>query len=229
MLFPNSYKRFFLKIRENFEYFAFSVYGARLIKIQADEPMTPFSSFENFQGQQLDNDPLRAHLPDPGKYTVKNLNYCTLNPNLISDGDFLLSPHKILWNYWQSLRGAGDIAIYDQIDPMEFNRAIGFVLLLEPNKEATDFRYRVYGSSVAERFGQEMTGKWLSDFGDAPGKLSLAQYPIILANRIAVYSEHDAVTEMEFYLTRWCRLILPMQNRNGAVDRILVGAIPIEL
>ncbi len=187
--------------------------------------MTIFAPLVHFSGTPLTEDPIRSLLPDPKQYMVENLGYCTLDPIQTDRRHFSIPVHQILWDYWQSLRGESNIARYDHIDPMDFNQAIGYVLLLEPNKDATDFRYRVYGSTVAERFGQEMTGRWLTDFGDTPGKLSLAQYPAVVKTRCPLYSEHDA-SNLEFHVTRWCRLILPMENKDGIIDRILVGTVP---
>ncbi len=187
--------------------------------------MNNFASLSYYSGRINDDDPIRALLPVPDQFIVENVGYCTLFPNETEIHHFESVPHQILWEYWQNMRGGREIARYEQIDPMDFNRAIGFVLLLEPNKDVTDFRYRVYGSSVAQHFGQEMTGKWLSDFGDTPGKLSLAQYPAVVKIRKPIYSEHDAAN-LEFHVTRWTRLILPMENRDGVIDRILVGAVP---
>ncbi|WP_169544753.1 PAS domain-containing protein [Sneathiella aquimaris] len=188
--------------------------------------MTSFGPFTHYTGEVQANDPLREALPDPTQYFVKNLTYRALPTDETQDTDFLLKPHQILWNYWIEKKGDHQIARYKHIDPIDFNKAIGYVLLLEPNETNTDFRYRVYGSSVVDQFGQEMTGKWLSDFGDYPGKLSLAQYPQAVRLRCPLYSEHNAAHEGN-QMSRWCRLILPMENMEGHINRILVGTVPV--
>src|SRR3546814_11195528 len=40
--------------------------------------------------------------------------------------------------------------------------ALGFVMLLESNDDGRDFRYRLYGSTIARISGFEMTGRLMS-------------------------------------------------------------------
>ncbi|GLQ07739.1 PAS domain-containing protein [Sneathiella chinensis] len=182
-------------------------------------------SFRYYTGSCPDNDPIKAILPDQRDLKVQALSYCTLDPDQTREEDFDIPEHRILWTYWQGLRGDGTIARYSQINPEDFIKAIGNVLLLEPNENGTDFRYRVYGSNVAKLVGREMTGKWISEFGEVPGRLSLAQYPAVMKLKTPLYSEHTASYSAS-QSTRWCRLLLPMENRDGVLDRILVGTVP---
>lgn len=183
-------------------------------------------TFEYFSGRLNEADPLRNFNRDLNIPEIKNLTCMSLKPAQVNTGDFKLEPHRIIWSYWQELRQNDDIASYTRIDPIAFNKAIGYVLLLEPNRENTDFKYRVYGSAIADRLGIEMTGKWVSEFTSGQKYLSLAQYPKTIDLRQPLYSEHFTETD-PFHRTQWCRLILPMQNSNGDLDRILVGNVPI--
>jgi|GEM_PF-504725 len=189
--------------------------------------MIAVTEFKNYTGP-IDTDAalrqVEAEAAETGKAPCIS---SYLQPDKMSADNFLLEEHKILWNYWDKLRRTDDIAAYDWINPAEFNKAIGYVLLMEPNESKTDFRYRVYGSRVADRFGLEMTGKWVSSFDGVQKILSISQYALSATVRRPIYSEHT-FSRVEYTKTLWCRLILPMQNTNGDIDRILVGNIPVD-
>jgi hypothetical protein len=182
-------------------------------------------TFEFFQGPVTTNDPMQEFCAEFKTNGISELNCVCIDPDTIQPSDFKLEAHQIIWQYWQTLRGKEKIATYNTIDPIAFNKAIGFVLLLEPNTDNTDFKYRVYGSVIADTLGVEMTGKWVSEFKGAQKYLSLAQYPKPLIHRCPIYSEH--ITHANEYQTvKWNRLILPMQNTQGEQNRILVGNVP---
>ncbi len=184
--------------------------------------------FEFYRGRVDERDLLRDLVQSIQLAEIKNLQCLTLDADNNQESDFKLETHRILWHYWQTLRGRNDIAVYDAIDPAAFNKAIGNVLLLEPKDDRSDFKYRVYGSSVANSFGAEMTGKYVSEFPGEQKKLSLAQYPKTLELRRPIYSEHHTSVH-DYKTTRWCRLILPMQHReSGTLNRILVGVVPVD-
>ena len=186
-----------------------------------------FMTFEYFSGQISIDDPLQDFNRDFKSPEIKNLNCVSLLAAQVNTDAFELAPHRIIWSYWQELRQNDDIASYSNIDPIAFNKAIGYVLLLEPNRDNSDFKYRVYGSAVANRLGLEMNGKWVSEFKSDRKYLSLAQYPKTIELRRPLYSEHFT-DDGPFSKTHWCRLILPMQNSKGEIDRILVGNVPID-
>lgn len=184
--------------------------------------------FEFYCGKIEERDLLRDLVESMQLADIKNLQCLMLDADSNQESDFKLEAHRILWHYWQGLRGENDIAVYDAIDPVAFNKAMGNVLLLEPKDDHSDFKYRVYGSSVANSFGAEMTGKYVSDFTGGQKELSLAQYPKTLELRRPIYSEHH-IAAHDYKTTRWCRLILPMQHReSGALNRILVGIVPVD-
>lgn len=190
--------------------------------------MTTSSDFKNYKGP-TDTDAalqeVEAKAEEIGKEPCIS---SYLLPDMVTTDHFQLEEHRILWDYWNKHRRSGSVAEYDWINPAEFNRAMGYVLLMEPNEEVTDFRYRVYGSRVAERFGAEMTGKWVSSFKGVQKLLSISQYALSATVRRPMYSEH-IFSRAEYTKTLWCRLILPMQNESGNLDRILVGNIPVDL
>ncbi|WP_169568562.1 PAS domain-containing protein [Sneathiella limimaris] len=181
--------------------------------------------FEFFAGKTSENETLKTLIANLQTPEIKDLKCTKLDVTNVTADDFKLEIHQTVWNYWQKLRGDEEIAIYDTIDPIDLNRAIGYILLLEPNEDLTDFRYRVYGSTIAERFGAEMTGKWVTEFKGGQKELSICQYSLVLSRKWPIYSEHYTSIR-DFKRTKWCRLILPMQHQSGAINRILVANVP---
>lgn len=186
-----------------------------------------FMAFKYYSGPSSSNSQLSDIEAQLKESNIKKLQSTILDADLVKPEHFKLEPHQILWNYWTNLKGNEDFAQYDSINPADFIKAMGYVLLLEPNESNTDFKYRVYGSVVAQKFGLEMTGKWVSEFKSDQKLLSILQYTSILKHPIPVYSEHTTVYT-EFKETSWSRLILPLANQNGEFDRILVGNVPVD-
>lgn len=141
---------------------------------------------------------------------------------------FALKEHRIVYDFWRDSMPADDaLPHHNAIRPDAFAKALGRVILLEPEKAGTDFRYRIYGSHIARRFGRDMTGKRVSDFPAGTAGPMMAQYRQLLENRWGLYSEHDAPPEVST-LIRWCRLLLPFVDESGGISRILVANVPVE-
>ncbi len=190
--------------------------------------MSDIRSFSHYTGPLDGSDDLHDLMP-PRRYAINGLAYGFLDERQTRDHHFRLPVHRRLWDYWCRQRQDGNLPFSKGIDALAFFPALGNVLLLEPNGDGTDFRFRVYGSRVAVASNMDLTGKWLSEVNTMPevtARLFRAQYMLQLKKRRPIYSEHDAPFEISA-MTRWCRLILPFRHESGAVDRILVGNVPV--
>ena len=139
--------------------------------------------------------------------------------------DFALPQHRCVYAHWLSHRGAADLPRAESIDPLQLREALGYIILLEPNADSSDFRYRLFGSAIREIFKRDPTGTMVSDLPLAQASVFGAQHRALLALRRPIYSEHDAPPEVSS-ITRWCRLILPYAGADGAITRILVADVP---
>lgn len=190
--------------------------------------MADIRSFSHFTGP-LSVDGLQAAMPPPQAFAVNGLVYGFLNERQTGEHHFQLPVHRRLWAYWCSQRPEADVPLSGKIDALAFFPALGNVLLLEPNEDGNDFRFRVYGSRVAGASKMDLTGKWISEVDTMPkatARLFRMQYMALLQVRCPMYSEHDAPFEISA-ITRWCRLILPFRHEDGFIDRILVGNVPV--
>jgi len=107
--------------------------------------------------------------------------------------------------------------------------AIGNLVILEPIGDGTDFLYRLYGTYVAEAAGRDWTGWSVAAMCEKTGSpyscFYRATYRASLKMRTAIYTEHCSPDYLA--TVAWRRLILPFQNEDGEVTRLLVGNIPI--
>lgn len=68
-----------------------------------------------------------------------------------------------LYDYWHSRRGARRYPARSDLDPVEFSFALGNVTLIDVLYEPLRFRFRLMGSLMAQRVGQDLTGKAVDD------------------------------------------------------------------
>jgi hypothetical protein len=129
-----------------------------------------------------------------------------------------------LLGYWSGLRGSGGFPPLDAVDPTRLGDALGYAMLLEALPDG-DFRYRLYGSRIAERAGFDMTGKRTSEFPSGAGTrvLLAVVYRAAAARRMPIFTRHTPPPLIN--VARWSRLVLPMRGAEGRID-FLVGNVP---
>ena len=66
-------------------------------------------------------------------------------------------------------------------------------MILDYLPEQKDFRYRVYGTSIAQQSGFDMTGKLVSDFKRPVGDFFLDLYRESIDKRAIVFSIHTGI------------------------------------
>jgi len=138
---------------------------------------------------------------------------------------------EILHLYWLQLcekarSQAKDLPLTGSFDPLEITPALPLSMLLDVVDGGADFRYRVYGREIAERFGQDMSGRTITEMPVMAhiGAFFLAVYRVSMQKRCAVLSEHAPPPAVS--VTHWRRLIMPLVNGEGSVTRFVVGNIP---
>ena len=99
-------------------------------------------------------------------------------------------------------------------------------MTLDVLPDAGDFRYRLFGTMVAERSGFDLTGKLVSKVPGPPDGVAwfLATYTAAALEGAPLYAEHTPWSSMS--VTRWYRLILPLAGAEGGVARFVVGNVP---
>jgi hypothetical protein len=135
-----------------------------------------------------------------------------------------------LLTYWHGLRAPHNEALphIDRVEPLDMRPALGNVMLLEAEDGGDDYRYRLYGSRIAERSGFDLTGKRTRDIKTHPaiGLLYRVQYAAVSVRREALFSRH--VPPATVGVRYWDRLILPMTDATGHARHFLVGNVPCD-
>lgn len=131
-----------------------------------------------------------------------------------------------LASYWREKAEGQNAAPLASIDPTDMRFALGYLMLLDVIDGGFDFRYRLYGTQISERFGKDVTGTTLRKFGDKEYIVSffLGAYQAVMERRQPLLTIHYPKNTSE--TESWTRLILPLENDSNEITRLLVGQIP---
>ncbi len=156
-----------------------------------------------------------------------------------------LTPPALAWNpapeelaepelrtlaaYWHARRAALDgLPHVNSIDPLEFRQALGYVMLLDAEADGA-FRYRLYGSRIAERAGFDLTGRTTREVKTHPamGLFFEVCYLAVARRGEPLFTRH--VPPSGVSVAHWSRLVLPLSDATGAPRHYLVGNVPGEM
>jgi hypothetical protein len=136
-------------------------------------------------------------------------------------------PLRFLAGHWARLAGDAAVPAVGRIDALELGPALGYLMLLDPVGDARDFRYRLYGSTLAAISRLDMTGRLLSEHPASAyvAEFGMAAYRAVLERRQPLYTARNPVGAEE--TARWLRLTLPFADARGAVIRLLAGSVAV--
>lgn len=109
------------------------------------------------------------------------------------------------------------------IDPADLRAHLAGLSLVDVMEDASDFRFRLLGTDITDRYGRNMTGKLLSQaYADAPDLLrwmtevlahvARLQRPILARSPLSIVSKNFILRET---------LSLPLSESGERVDMIL--------
>lgn len=182
------------------------------------------SPFLYFAGTPRVGDPLDDHFAAPPDM-FEGFAHMSFAPDEVAVGDFALEPHRIAFQSWLDCRAGAALPPAASIDPFVLRKALGYLLILEPIAAFADFRYRLYGSQIAEWYKRDMTGRCVSEFPSRAASVYGQEYRALRVLRRPIYAEHDASPDVSA-MVRWSRLVLPYAGEDGSITRILVGNVP---
>ena len=108
------------------------------------------------------------------------------------------------------------------LSPETIRRHLGWVHLLDVSSEPLDFRFRLYGSKIAEVLGHDATGKTLSEAFSEPFLSEVRgafEYTVESAAPLLLFSS-GAGADKDFLTVT--SLLLPLSDIDDTVDVILV-------
>lgn len=128
-----------------------------------------------------------------------------------------------LLEFWNHRRGDRTMPARDALDPLALWPWLGQLMLVEAASEG-EFRYRVYGTGLAEYYGRDLTGRTTAALRPEVRDLVCQEYaevcrtgrPLLVVHTRRVRAQPTPVE----------KLILPFSLDGSRVDRLLAGVYP---
>jgi hypothetical protein len=127
-----------------------------------------------------------------------------------------------LLDLWNRKRGSRTMPARRDIDTVELREWLGNLILVDvvaDNDEA--YRYRVYGTKLADLFGYELTGKVVSHFASMRQPLVVGDYDRVRRDKTPVYFDRRGVARGD--PVRIQTLALPLSATGAEVEMILAA------
>ena len=125
-----------------------------------------------------------------------------------------------MYAYWQSKCPGELLPARTDIDPLDFPWALGLVCLLDVERYPLAFRYRLDGTTIAERYGADLTGR-------ATDAVKPEFHAALLRRHFAEVAEGGRASLYRISLRyggqarTYMRLALPLARDGKTVDLIL--------
>lgn len=139
---------------------------------------------------------------------------------------------KSLLAWWLANRADGEPPPVGLITPGALRAHLGRLIVLEPI-DASDFRYRLYGSTIAQFVGADFTGKLLSEtwslraWPELTRSYYLATYHAAVRARRPLYTTERRVGPTDEHV--WHRLLLPFADAGQPVTRVLLHTLACDI
>lgn len=130
-----------------------------------------------------------------------------------------------IFAYWLDKRGARAMPARADIEPMEIPRLLRHVYLLDVVAAPRDYRFRLIGTAIVERYGDDHTGKPIGEVFPEP-TLSLARriFGTVVEERRPVRASGPVVWRRDGHVTFEC-VYLPLADNARDVNMIFGGMI----
>lgn len=126
--------------------------------------------------------------------------------------------------YWESKRNGRRFPGRSDLDPLEFHYLLGWISILEVSHNPRRFRYRLNGSLLVERFGVDMTGKYLDEFPQPEFRDLLTRlWSAAVDARRPIHEFHNRTIDKHRYDFETLRL--PLAANGEDVDMLLVASV----
>jgi hypothetical protein len=131
---------------------------------------------------------------------------------------------RSLYEYWRMKKGARLAPSRGDVVPAEIRSLLPRIFMVDVVGAPPRFRFRLVGTEVVERFGEEITGRFLDELDlDEVNQEISDDYRKAVASCGPVcsrwtYTKHDGK------LLRYERILLPLSSDGKAIDMILGGA-----
>lgn len=149
-----------------------------------------------------------------------------LKPELMTSAPLSVLPDPLLqrlYDYWLSRRHGRVVPERRDIDPLDMPRALlPHLLLVELEGAGPRIRYRLIGTEIGKRYGEDFTGRYLDEVS-GPYYRDLLQdiYRRMRAHAKPIYAE-GLFYIGDNIIAKTCRLYLPLAQ-DGEITMALAG------
>lgn len=125
-----------------------------------------------------------------------------------------------MYAYWRSKCQGERLPARKDIDPLDFPWALGLVCLLDVERYPLTFRYRLDGTTIAERYGADLTGRTTDE-------VKPEFHADLLRRHFSEVAESGRPTVYRISLRyggqarTYIRLALPLARDGNTVDMIM--------
>jgi hypothetical protein len=139
----------------------------------------------------------------------------------LGSGRLMLPELERLYRFWDAKRAGRIAPARRDLAMEELKPWLGHLLVLEVIDGGADFVYRVYGTAISAFFGNDLTGKRLSEVDQPTQDVVGKEYRDVVATLRPTYGVRAPRTFREHTLV--ARANLPLSHDGHAVDQLLVG------
>ncbi len=130
-----------------------------------------------------------------------------------------------LLDLWNAKRGDRPMPVRADFDVFELKDWLGNLMLIEVLPEASEFRYRLYGSVLASYYNRDLTGKLTAALAPETRDIVRREYgEVCVLRRPMTVERKRSVKHSERMVAK---LILPLAGPDDAVHMILVASYPL--
>ncbi len=133
----------------------------------------------------------------------------------------------LLFDHWTSLQASGRLPPPSAFDILEVPKLFGHLHLVDVIGTPPRFRFRLFGTTIAEIGGRDLTGRWVDEIVPAAWSQDVhAAFLEPIRLRRPCYSVWELDHAYKHAVLH--RLACPMSSDGRGVDRLIVGieAIP---
>ncbi len=133
----------------------------------------------------------------------------------------MLGDQREVYEYWQRLRGMATTPSRQDFRPAEIVRRLPMVSLVELSSCSRRFRFRLAGTGLRDMYGEEITGRFLTDipFGEQAGFWRDVYEGVARTAAPAHGYARLAWRDRPAMMQAWLRL--PLAGPDGRVSTIL--------
>lgn len=159
-------------------------------------------------------DEVSAFVQECGSTDVETL--WNPDPNLMNEASIAEAIR-----YWHAACGDDDLPDYRAFDPSDLKPLLGNLLVIERVRQSDDLRYRLFGSLISVRYGEDRTGQSLTARNAGMAKFFNSAYRASLLRRELLFTRHAPPPDSRVKACQ--RLMMPFRGETETADRLIVA------